>query len=276
LAVLLPFNKIMLETTYVESQAATMEEPTLLDMIGEEIQKPKNGNVNKETILLRTFKMLTETRFNLSWNVMMETVKSGSCLLDSTLHDLIDSVIKQNTIADDAKIDRVLSKDYVKATDMSYLASIFNKCLCKDAFKLFAVDGYQGKDDLKRYVDNFKWEKEEYKRLHVQGVRALYDKVSGDVHATLTAIFQVCMDEYNGVEPSMEVDLDLYETYFNIVGSKNWVIKIGEWRLSEYKKYTDEIKRKMENEKNNPKKKKVKTEVMPVESDEESEIGVLK
>lgn len=237
---------------FVNDKEAMDTQPTLLQIVSSEMLNSTNPYTSKETIVLRNLKRLTEQTFNLSWSATMDTVRQGILLMDFNLHEILFQIMRNNhQIIDESTVERILARDYIKLSDMTNLAkTLTTKGLFTVSAKLFAVDGFQGTDDLRKYVNNFNWTNEEWKQRHVKAVRTLYDVVTNEpISKVLTSIFVRFDAEEKGedIEPMNEEMNDVYEIYMEIVGKEN-VARIAQWRMDEWKKHiaaeTEAAKRK--------------------------------
>lgn len=156
-------------------------EAVLLNSLALKLRDAENPYLTKETLVIREFTDMCDNHFKVSWLALHESVRQGQCFMGRNLH-LQLAALREKVGGEDDLFERILSRDYVRPTDLTKLANMFtskmNGPLANDSdfllgvYTFFGVDGF--KEELKRYVDNFKWNSDVRVARHVAAVRRLY------------------------------------------------------------------------------------------------------
>lgn len=203
----------------------------------QEIREEHNSHLTYETIVVRILKRLSEA-FGLPWNQIVETTRH--VYLPRTLHALLERMWRERTktvtLEEQHCIERILGRDYVRATDLVKLAGCVHKFANddKDVWILFAVDGLLG-EDPKRYVDALRSD-DDAKAKHVQKVRQWYreERVRHPVEMK-----EILEDVFQGTDSTWR------QEYVEAVGGTEAVKQMAEWvERSKKKKAEGETSRK--------------------------------
>lgn len=204
----------------------------------QEIRDERNAHLTYETIVVRILTRLAEA-FGLSWNQVVETTRH--VYVPRQLHALLEGMWRERTkpvtLEEQHCVERILGRDYVRATDLIKLAGCVGKFAQhdKDVWRLFAVDGWLG-EDPKRYVEALaRGSGEDAKAKHVRVVRQWYreERVKHPVEMK-----EILEDVFQGGDSTWRKE------YVEAVGGEEAVKQVVEWLEGKKKKVEGETSRK--------------------------------
>ncbi|GFQ85133.1 uncharacterized protein TNCT_530781 [Trichonephila clavata] len=153
-----------------------MDSQLCLSVFTREVEDHNNPHLTFETLVIRILKRLSQS-FHLPWSHVLEVSRQAPYLMDSFrgFAQNLDSTLQKCHFGRAA-----LCRDNVRSSDLIKLTSILHKISDpKTVYEFFVMDGFQG-DDLKKYIEMFRYDAEEARDKHVRAVRLLYR--SGVVH----------------------------------------------------------------------------------------------
>ncbi|GBO01910.1 hypothetical protein AVEN_200974-1 [Araneus ventricosus] len=229
--------------------------PIIDSAVCEELRKVNNF-ATRATVYLRVLKRIADL-MEIPWNIIPEI--KNMIYLEPEIIKLIEACWYSQIINESNEdLERFISRDYVKTTDMLKFINTLQRRETKQTepllykiYEILGMDGFLG-DDTKRYIEYLKYPSNDFKGVHVRAVRKLYKRIKD-----LDEINKILVISYGWKDAENMEELEMKDEYLSFVGDHR--DEIIEWKKQQVQEsLSDHLKTKRKNTEETETKKSIK------------------